>query len=70
MIDPDALRQFAADLDAKVDACRLNAVGFAYRGNPNSARYCDGQADAYVDVAARIRVMLADEASDQEEEKP
>jgi hypothetical protein len=67
VIDSDALRQFASDLDAKTDACYLDARHAADLGDEGGAIYHESKGIAYADMADRIRKILADDTTEQQE---
>jgi predicted secreted protein len=60
MIDLDALRQLAADLNTKVDACYLDSTESEGRGDQAEVSFCEGKVLAFAFAAARIREILAD----------
>lgn len=66
MIDVEALRQLAADLDAKADVCDSDAQQ-AERIGGLDAGFRSGLAVAYRGAAVRIRHILTSGATDHQE---
>lgn len=58
MIDPDVLRQLAADLDAKVAEHLTYSAKYADQHDKSGVAYHNGRVDAYSDAAALVRGML------------
>jgi len=58
VIDPDILRQLAADLDAKADVCYLDARQAGDEGDRIGVGRQEGRAAAFGYTAARIREIL------------
>lgn len=67
MTDPDALRRLAANLDAEVEGRHLRLRQSDGVNTPAEDALNLGLAHAYADVAAQIRAILADEATEQED---